>query len=217
MNLPIPPCRGCIFDFDGVIVDTERYHYAAWNRAGSRAGVTLTWEEYLPLKSTGRGHIVGAYEAKAGRSFSPEFRSAMMAEKDAVFSGYMTALSRKDLIPGVKALLDELDARGIPMAIASSSAASGSIAAQFGLTHYFRAILDGTLDLPKKPAPDLFLAAAQALDLPPRDCLVFEDSLAGLQAAAHAGMPAIALGGIRCATAIAHIRDFTELERTCFP
>ncbi len=216
MKLPQLPCQGCIFDFDGVIVDTERYHYAAWNQGAAPAGVFLTWEEYLPLKSTGRSHIMNVYAAKAGIPFSPEFRTAMAAEKDRAFAGYMKALSEKDLIPGVLELLEALSARGIPMAIASSSAASGTLAAQFGLCAYFSAIIDGTWDLPKKPAPDLFLTAARALDLPAQDCLVFEDSLAGIQAAANAGMPVIAVGGIRSPLALTHISDFTELERMCF-
>ncbi len=214
MKLPIPPCRGCIFDFDGVLVDTERYHFSAWNRAGSLAGVILTWAEYLPLKSTGRGHILDAYEAKAAHPLDPALRQEMARVKDEAFAAHMAQLSDTDLIPGAVDLLEGLKARGIPLAIASSSAASGRIAAQFGLTPYFSAILDGTWNLPKKPAPDLFLAAAKALDLEPGDCLVFEDSLAGLQAAANAGMQAIALGGIRSDLALGCILDFTDLERT---
>lgn len=211
MTLPSLPFRGCIFDFDGVLMDTERYHYASWNMGAALAGVRLTWEEYLPLKSTGRSHIIDRIEANAAAPFSPALRAQIAAEKDASFARLIQDLSRADIIPGAEAFLEYLTAENIRLAIASSSATTTHIAREFGLDKYFSAIIDGNHNLPKKPAPDLFLTAARALELPPADCLVFEDSLAGIQAARNAGMEVVAVGGIRSPLAAAHIPDFTQI------
>lgn len=210
MTLPNLPIRGCIFDFDGVLMDTERYHFASWNSGAALAGVKLTWEEYLPLKSTGRSHIIDRIEAKSPTPFSPALRSQIAAEKDASFARLIRDLSRADIIPGAESFLEYLRSENIRLAIASSSATTTRLAREFGLDKYFSAIIDGNHKLPKKPAPDLFLTAVQALELPPADCLVFEDSLAGIQAARNAGMTVVAVGGIRSPLAAAHIRDFTQ-------
>lgn len=202
--------RGCIFDFDGVLVDTERYHFQAWNRSAAGIGGMLSWEEYLPLKSTGTATITGAIAAKAGLTLTPELQQRLAQEKAAVFADAAKALSCADIIPGVPELLAQLTALGIPPAIASSSAASAQLARELGLAGWFTVIVDGSSGLPRKPQPDLFLAAAQGLGLPPADCLVFEDSLAGIRAAQAAGMAAIAVGGIRSDYASVHIQDFRD-------
>lgn len=207
------PRLGCIFDFDGVLVDTERYHFASWNAGAALAGIQLTWVEYLPLKSTGRSHIIDTIESKSATPFSPTLRTAIAAEKDRVFQEMIHSLSRSDILPGAEDFLESLSARNIPLAVASSSATTTHIAKTFGLDRYFSAIIDGNRTLPKKPAPDLFLTAANAINLPPEACLAFEDSLAGIQAARNAGMDVIAVGGIQSPIATAHIRDFLDILR----
>ena len=96
--------------------------------------------------------------------------------------------------------------------MASSSNTSSGLAARFGLTRHFQAIIDGNRKLPRKPAPDTFLLAAEMLGVDPADCIVFEDSLAGIGAAVNAGMPVVAVGGIRSEHAIAHIDDFRDIR-----
>lgn len=206
------PYRGVIFDFDGVVADTERYHFAAWNRAAEVAGTRLAWQEYLPLKSTGRGHIIGAIEKKAGTALTPEQWERMARIKAEVFRREIAGLSRKDIIPGIPAFLDALQAWGIPAAVASSSVTTAELARKLGLAERFAAVIDGNSGLPRKPEPDLFLAAAGALALAPEDCLVFEDSLAGVEAAVRAGMGVVAVGGIRPEGALAWAEDFTEIS-----
>lgn len=203
--------RGCIFDFDGVLMDTEQYHYAAWNRAMEPEGVCLTWEEYLPLKSTGRGHIIRQYSDKAPVPFPQEHYPELARRKEQIFAELIRALSPSDILPGAEAFMAYLKSRGVRLAIASSSTATTELARRFGLDRYVSAVIDGNRNLPKKPAPDLFRTAADALELAPEDCLVFEDSLAGIQAAGNAGMDAVAVGGIRSPTAIAHIRDYLDI------
>ena len=95
--------------------------------------------------------------------------------------------------------------------MASSSSTSSALAQRFDLSKHFEVIIDGNRKLPRKPAPDTFLLAAQLLGVEPKDCIVFEDSLAGIEAACNAGMPVVAVGGIRSDKAIAHIADFHQL------
>ena len=93
----------------------------------------------------------------------------------------------------------------------SSSSTSSALAQRFHLSKHFEVLIDGNTKLPRKPAPDTFLLAAKLLGVDPKECIVFEDSLAGIEAACNAGMPVIAVGGIRSEKAIAHIDDFRQL------
>lgn len=203
--------HGCIFDFDGVIVDTEHYHHAAWNHAAHLADTCLTWEEYLPLKSTARPHILDFIQSKAGKVLDSSLRQQIINAKVARFDILIQELSEKNVIPGVLDFIRRLSDDGIRLAIASSSTTARDIAREFRLSGYFDAIIDGNAPLPKKPAPDLFLAAAAALQCPPEQCLVFEDSLAGIDGAVNAGIPVVAVGGIRSPKAAAHIEDFQDI------
>ena len=96
--------------------------------------------------------------------------------------------------------------------MASSSGTSSVLAKRFGLTKHFQAFVDGNMKLPRKPAPDAFLLAAKMLGADPCDCIVFEDSLAGIDAARNAGMPVVAVGGIRSDKAVLHIQDFQQIR-----
>ena len=203
--------EGCIFDFDGVVVDTERFHYAAWDHAVHLVDIGLSWEEYLPLKSTSRPHILDFIQSKAGRLLSDDLRQQIIDAKVEKFDVLIRELSEKDIIPGVLTFIRQLVSRNIKLAVASSSTTAGAIAKDFGLNGYFDAIIDGNSSHPKKPAPDLFLAAAEALHCPPERCVVFEDSLAGIEAAVNAGMYVVAVGGIRSDNAVAHIEDFQQI------
>ena len=101
--------------------------------------------------------------------------------------------------------------QNVKAAVASSSNTSSGLARRFDLSKHFGAIIDGNQKLPRKPAPDTFLLAAKLLGVEPEACIVFEDSLAGIEAACNAGMPVIAVGGIRSDKAIAHIDDFRNI------
>lgn len=186
--------RGVIFDFDGVILDTESIHLAAWNAAGARFGLSFSEEEYLPLKSTGRPYIASVFEQKRGKPFTDEERKTLFSDKQAYFEQGIAHLSEADFIPGARAFLSLLKERGVPAAVASSGTLCGELVERFRLGEYFRFVLGAAEALPKKPAPDIFLRAAERLGLPPSDCLVFEDSRAGMQAARAAGMDFVAIG-----------------------
>ncbi len=203
--------KACLFDFDGVVVDTERYHFRAWNHGALEVGTQLTWEEYLPLKSTGGTYIANAIMNKAGLCLPHDKMMDISRRKDENFLQLIETLSRSDILPGVESFLQWLKSNGAATAVASSSNMSNRIAKDFGLDQYFDAMFDGNTKMPRKPAPDVFLTAAAAIGVEPKDCIVFEDSLAGIDAAINAGMDVIAVGGIRSEKAMAHIQDFEEI------
>lgn len=205
--------RGFLFDFDGVVIDTERYHYRSWAKAAELVGYDFTWEEYLPLKSTGMGTIVNYICGRTGKDVPQSVRDEVAATKLRVFNEIAKDLSEEDVLPGLRDFLAYLNARQVKTAVASSSSASADLAQRFDLSKHFQVIIDGNRKLPRKPAPDTFLLAAQLLGVEPKDCIVFEDSLAGIDAACNADMPVIAVGGIRSEKALAHIEDFRQLGR----
>lgn len=201
--------RACIFDFDGVIMDTERYHFAAWQRAAAPLGLSFSYEEYLPLRSTGRPFIASYFERKAGRAFTDGEREGLFLRKQEAYADFMAHFSESDFLPGMPAFLRCLKAHSIPAAVATSSSQAQALSERFGIRSLFTAILGPELPLPKKPAPDLFLAAASALGVPPADCAVFEDSEVGIRAGLAAGMQVVAVGGSHPEGVRLAIDDFT--------
>ena len=205
--------KAFIFDFDGVVVDTEKYHYLSWVAAASHVGYDLGWEEYLPLKSTGNTEITQYLSDHSGKEVSEELFQTMRNTKLVEFDRLVADLSEKDVLPGIRDFLTWLNEQGVKTAVASSSNTSSGLAKRFDLAKHFQVVIDGNMKLPRKPAPDTFLLAAKMLGVDPADCIVFEDSLAGIDAACNAGMPVVAVGGIRSEKAVLHIQDFRDIRK----
>ena len=205
--------KAFIFDFDGVVVDTEKYHYLSWCQSAAHVGYELGWEEYLPLKSTGNTEITQYLCDHSGKEVSEELFQIMRQTKLTSFDELVKDLSEKDVLPGIRDFLSWLNEQGVKTAVASSSNTSSGLANRFDLTKHFGVVIDGNMKLPRKPAPDTFLLAAKMLGADPKDCIVFEDSLAGIEAAVNAGMPVVAVGGIRSEKAVLHIQDFRDIRK----
>ena len=205
--------KAFIFDFDGVVVDTEKYHYLSWCQSAAHVGYDLGWEEYLPLKSTGNTEITQYICDHSGKEVSEELFQIMRNTKLTSFDELVKDLSEKDVLPGIRDFLTWLNTQGVKTAVASSSNTSSGLAKRFDLTKHFGVVIDGNMKLPRKPAPDTFLLAAKMLGAEPCECIVFEDSLAGIEAAVNAGMPVVAVGGIRSEKAILHIQDFRDIRK----
>ena len=204
--------KAFIFDFDGVVVDIEKYHYLSWCQSAAHVGYELGWEEYLPLKSTGNTEITQYLCDHSGKEVSEELFQIMRNTKLTSFDELVKDLSEKDVLPGIRDFLTWLNQQGVKTAVASSSDTSSGLAKRFDLTKHFAVVIDGNTKLPRKPAPDTFLLAAKKLGVEPSDCIVFEDSLAGIEAACNAGMPVVAVGGIRSDKAVLHIPDFRDIR-----
>lgn len=200
-----------IFDFDGVVMDTESLHFKAWNKGFEFLGDTLTPGEYLPLKSTGRKHIVATFANKIGRDISEEEAAKICKIKDTYFKELCKNIDKSLLINGVDDFLIKLKNMNKKIAVASSASTTTELLNKVELTKYFNVVADGNLGLPKKPDPAIFLKAAELLGADKSKCLVFEDSLAGLKAAENAGMQFVAVNGIKSEKAILEIIDFTEI------
>ncbi len=203
--------KAFIFDFDGVVMDTESLHFKAWNKGFKVLGDSLTEEEYLPLKSTGRKHIVNTFSQKIGREISEAESLEICKIKDDYFKELCKNINKSLLIKGVEDFLIRLKDKGVKIAVASSASTTTELLKKVGLTEYFDVVADGNLGLAKKPDPAVFLKAASLLGVDAKDCLVFEDSPAGLKAAENAGMDFVAVSGIKSEKAILEIMDFTEV------
>lgn len=202
--------KAYIFDFDGVVMDTESLHFKAWNKGFEIMGESLTEEEYLPLKSTGRKHIVNTFAKKIGRKTSESEALEICRVKDDCFKELCKSIDKDLLIKGVEDFLIRLKKTGAKVAVASSASTTTELLGKVELTKYFDVVADGNLGLPKKPDPAIFFRAAELLGVEAKDCLVFEDSPAGLTAAENAGMDFVAVGA-KSEKAILEIKDFTEI------
>lgn len=209
--IDIKKYKAFIFDFDGVVMDTESLHFKAWNKGFSLLGDTLTEEEYLPLKSTGRKHIVDTFAEKIGREISESEALEICKVKDDYFKELCKSIDKSLLINGVEEFLIRLQNEDKKTAVASSASTTTELLQKVGLTKYFSVVADGNLGLPKKPDPAVFLKAAELLGVDAKDCLVFEDSAAGLKAAENAGMDFVAVGGIKSQKAMLEIVDFSSI------
>ena len=203
--------KAYIFDFDGVVMDTESLHFKAWNKGFEIMGESLTEEEYLPLKSTGRKHIVNTFAKKIGREITEAEALRICEIKDDYFKDLCKSIDKTLLINGVEDFLIKLKSEGKQIAVASSASTTTELLKKVELTKYFDVVADGNLGLPKKPDPAVFLTAAELLGVEAKDCLVFEDSPAGLKAAENAKMDFVAVSGIKSEKAILEIKDFTEI------
>lgn len=201
----------CIFDFDGVIADTEKFHYIAWCKAFKSVGVDLTPQDYIPLKSTGKANIIAFAEDKRGEKFTDSQKAEIAKIKDLTFTQAIATIDKSDIIAGADEFLQRLKRNYVKVGVGSSSKTTTKIIDSLGLSDMFGAVVDGQTDLPKKPAPDIFATVIAKLGAKPENCLVFEDSPSGIQAALNAGAKVIAVGGIKDARALLCINDFTEL------
>lgn len=183
--------KACIFDFDGVIVDSEKYHHLAWQWVAEEIGTTISYEEYAPYKSAGRAKVIPYLFAKAGKTLAQgdlEKYSHIREEKIAIA---IARLNKNDIMDGVVEFVQLLKSAGIKCAVASASASSHLVAKRFGLYELFDVFVDGEAQLPHKPEPDIFLHAAKLLGVEASQCVVFEDSINGVLGAKNANMKCI--------------------------
>lgn len=186
--------RGFIFDLDGVLTDTAEYHYRGWKRLADDEGIPFDREENEALRGISRRESL--LMLLKGRVYSEEQIKEMMDRKNRYYVESIRAITPRDLLPGVKGLLEEVRAAGMKTAIGSVSKNTGEVVKRLGIRSLLDAIADGYSVERQKPAPDLFLHAAKQLGLKPAECVVVEDAAAGVEAALNGGFHSIGLGPV---------------------
>ena len=204
---------GFIFDLDGVIVDTAKYHYLAWRNLAEELGFKFTEEQNELFKGVSRKRCleilldIGKVEA------TQEQFDRWMIEKNVDYLKYIENMNASEILPDVPRVLDFLKDRQIPIALGSASKNAKPILEKVNLLHYFDCIVDGNNVTKAKPDPEVFLLAAEALGVQPEHCVVFEDAVAGIQAANAAKMISIGIGDSTILSeAKYNFKDFTEMD-----
>jgi beta-phosphoglucomutase len=186
--------KGIIFDLDGVIVNTARYHYLAWKRLAGEFGFNFTLEDNEQLKGVNRMRSLDIV-LKKGNINLPEARKIELAErKNEQYKKYLTKMDKSEVLPGILNLLKKLHLMDIKIALGTASKNAPYILEKLNLKGYFHVVVDGNSVTKAKPDPEVFLQAAKALELNPQECIVAEDSQAGIEAAKKANMFAIGIG-----------------------
>ena len=203
--------KGFLFDLDGVIVDTAVFHFQAWRRLAQKLGGDFTEEQNEQLKGVSRVDSLKKIIEWTGATVSDEEFQTLMVEKNEWYLELVQGLGPQDALPGALNFLQTAFDQGIKIALGSASKNAPMILEKLGITPLFTAIIDGNNVVNGKPHPEVFLKGAEALGLEPSECVVFEDSIAGVQAAKTGGMSSVGIGDAETLQADIH---FTALGAT---
>lgn len=188
--------KGLLFDLDGVIVDTAKYHYLAWKDLADKLGIEFTKQDNERLKGVSRMRSFEIILEIGNRKMTEEEKEHYCTLKNDHYLEYIMKLEKDEILPGVKEFLDSAREKGYKIALGSASKNSMIILERLGLLGSFDEIIDGTKVSSAKPDPEVFVKGAQSLGLDVSDCIVFEDAAAGVEAAHRGGMKAVGIGDI---------------------
>jgi beta-phosphoglucomutase len=186
--------RAAIFDLDGVIVDTAKYHYLAWKRLANEHGFDFTEKDNERLKGVSRVRSLEILLEIGGLHLDDATKSQMAIQKNDWYVDYISRMDESEILPGVVEYVKSIRSKGIKTAIGSASKNTPLILKRLGIASLFDVIVDGNKVSKAKPDPEVFLRAAKELNVPPAECVVFEDAEAGIEAALRAGMKAVGIG-----------------------
>jgi beta-phosphoglucomutase len=188
------PIRGFVFDLDGVIVDTAKYHYLAWKRLAAGLGFHLSEQHNERLKGVSRTASLEIVLGIGGVVAGDADKLRYAAQKNAWYLESVAQMSADEILPGTEPFIRAARRAGLRIALASASKNSTTILHALGITGLFDAVVDGNQVSHAKPDPEVFLKAAEALNLQSADCVVFEDAEAGVAGARAAGMRCVGIG-----------------------
>ena len=205
--------KAFIFDLDGVIVDTARYHFLAWQKLATQLGINFTTAHNEQLKGVSRVRSLDIILDLGKVNAHQEDKNLWLKQKNDDYLTYLKDIDNSEILPGVMPILEFLKTNKQPIALGSASKNARPILEKTGTLHYFDAIVDGNDVSNAKPDPEVFLQAAKLLGVSPENAIVFEDSVAGIQAANMAGMTSVGIGE----TGILHeaqfvFKDFTFMD-----
>ena len=205
--------KAFIFDLDGVIVDTAKYHYLAWKKIASELGIDFTHEHNELLKGVSRVRSLDIILGLGNVEASQEQKDQWLVQKNEEYLTYLVDMDQSEILPGVMKVLAFLKTNNQPIALGSASKNARPILEKTGILSYFDVIVDGNDVSNAKPDPEVFLQAAQKLGMTNENSIVFEDSVAGIQAANIASMTSIGIGEATILNeAKYNFKDFTYID-----
>lgn len=206
-----------ILDLDGVICDTAHFHFLAWHRLAAEYGYELTQADNEQLKGVSRADSLTFILGLANKTLSTEQFNEDLRRKNEWYLDLVKDMGPLDVLPGVPSFFAEVAARKIPLALGSASKNANMVLTRVGLIQAFDAIVDASQVSQGKPHPETFIKAAELLGIAPENCLVFEDSAAGVQAAISGGMKAVGIGSAEDHPgAVIHLANLGEFDFTNF-
>ena len=185
--------KAFIFDLDGIIVDTAKYHFKSWKIISKNFGFELSKTQNELLKGVSREKSLDRILSWGGISIDRFEKKKYLEKKNELYKGFISNLCQMDILPGVNKLLDFAAIKDIPIALGSASKNAHQILKKLGIKNKFKVIIDGNLTSKSKPHPEVFLKGAKMLGVNPKEVIVFEDSIAGVKAANKAKMVSVAI------------------------
>ncbi|RXG11695.1 beta-phosphoglucomutase [Leeuwenhoekiella aestuarii] len=205
--------KGFIFDLDGVIVDTAGFHYLAWRNLADELGFEFTEEQNERFKGVSRVRSLEILLEIGGVKATEEQKEGWLVSKNEEYLSYIAKMTENDILPGVLKVLTYLKEKNIPMALGSASKNAQPILKRIGLFDLFDCIVDGNHVEKAKPDPEVFTLGAEELEIEYTDAIVFEDSIAGIQAANGVDMVSVGIGDAKVLhEADYNFNDFTEID-----
>jgi beta-phosphoglucomutase len=206
--------KAFIFDLDGVIVDTAKYHFIAWKKIAEQLGIEFTHQHNEQLKGVSRVQSLELILKLGNLKATQEDKNKWLIQKNEIYLSYLVTIDQQELLPGTLSLLNYLKENKQKIALGSASKNARPILEKTDILHYFDAIVDGNDVTNAKPDPEVFLEASKKLGISNENSIVFEDSLAGIQAANTAKMTSIGIGD-KLILKEAHyvFEDFTQIKR----
>jgi beta-phosphoglucomutase len=205
--------KAFIFDLDGVIVDTAKYHFLAWQKIAKELNIDFTLEHNELLKGVSRVRSLDIILELGNVEASQEDKDKWLIQKNEDYLTYLVDMDESEILPGVFKILKFLKEKNQPIALGSASKNARPILEKTGIISYFDAIVDGNDVTNAKPDPEVFLIAAKLLNISPENAIVFEDSVAGVQAANIAKMTSVGIGEASILNEAKYIfNDFTAID-----
>jgi len=186
--------KACLFDLDGVIVDTARYHYVAWREIAEELGFVFTEEDNEKLKGVSRIRSLEILLEIGGISLDDESKTLLAQKKNSLYLQYVLKMRPDEVLPGAREFLTDCRNNNLGIGLGSASKNATTILNLLQITHLFDAIIDGNKVTEAKPDPEVFLTGARELGVLPQNCVVFEDAEAGIEAAIAANMFSVGIG-----------------------
>jgi len=204
---------GFIFDLDGVIVDTAKYHYLAWKKLANELGFEFSETQNELFKGVSRKRCLEILLEIGKVEASQEQFNQWMIDKNIDYLAYIEKMNASEILPDVPRVLNFLKEKKVPIALGSASKNAEPILRKVNLLHYFDVLVDGNNVTKAKPDPEVFLLGAEKLGVLSENCVVFEDAVAGIEAANNAKMTSIGIGDANTLSAAKHnFNDFTEID-----